>query len=142
MSDAHDLSLAQPMGAQECLDLLQKKAKVGRVGFVAHGHPMILPVNYQADDSSVVFRTSEGTSLSLLGGARVAFEVDSYDASTHSGWSVLVHGVAQEVTGTEELTRLRRGRLQSWGRRDVEEGDHWVRIPIEDVTGRRIGEVR
>lgn len=140
MADAHDLSLAEPLDTEDCLDLLQKKAKVGRVGFIFEGDPMILPVNYQCDRSSVVFRTSEGTSLSFLGGTRVAFEIDSSDSLTHSGWSVLVHGVARRITDAEELTRLRRGPLQSWGRQDVDDDDHWVLIPIEDISGRRIPE--
>lgn len=141
MTGRHEQSLAEPIAADECRELLQRKAKVGRVGFLADGRPMVLPVNYLAEGDSVVFCTSDGTSLSLLGGTGVAFEADGFDSLRHSGWSVLVHGTAQEITDAQELTRLRRSPLQTWGRRDVEEGDHWIRIPIEEISGRRIPDV-
>ena len=54
---------------RECLDLLQYRSFVGRLGFVATGRPMVLPVNYLADEDAVGFCTSEGTALS--GGGRL-----------------------------------------------------------------------
>lgn len=51
-----------------------------------------------------------------------------------------MHGLAAEVTDPDELTKLRRGPLQSWGRKDVDEADHWIRIPVEEISGRRIEE--
>ncbi len=121
---------------EESLRLLQDKSFVGRVGFLADGRLTILPVNYLAEDDAVFFCTAEGTKLSALhSGAEVAFEVDSNQPLYHSGWSVLVNGIADEVTDAAELDRLRRGPLKSWA---VPASQHWVRITIDTITGRQI----
>jgi uncharacterized protein len=96
----------------------------------------VLPVNYLAEDDGVFFCTARGTKLSALnGGAEVAFEVDSSQPLYHSGWSVLVNGTAEEVTDSAELDRLRRGPLKSWA---VASSQHWVRISIDTISGRKI----
>jgi uncharacterized protein len=126
----HELTTA------EAVDLLQLHAYVGRIGFVVDGQPLILPVNYLADDDSIVFCTEPGTKLSAIaGGAPVVFEVDDSRALFHSGWSVVVKGTAHEITDESQLDELRRGPLHSWAARSSE---HWVRLSIEEVTGRRI----
>ncbi len=120
----------------ESIELLQLHAYVGRVGFVVDGRPLILPVNYLADDESIVFCTEPGTKLSALGtGAPVVFEVDDSRPLYHAGWSVLVKGTAREITDEDELEALRRGPLHSWATRSTQ---HWVRISLDEVTGRRI----
>lgn len=120
----------------EAVDLLQFHAHVGRIGFVVDGQPLIFPVNYLADDDSVVFCTEPGTKLSAIaGGASVVFEVDDSRALYHSGWSVLVKGTAHEITDESQLDEIRRGPLHSWATRSTA---HWVRLSIEEVTGRRI----
>lgn len=123
----------------EALELLQLHSFVGRIGFVVDGRPMILPVNYLADDESLVFCTEPGTKLSAVGGgAPVVFEVDDSRPLYHAGWSVVVKGTAHEVTDEDQLDELRRGPLRSWATRSTE---HWVRISIDEVTGRRIPEI-
>jgi uncharacterized protein len=120
----------------EAVELLQFHAYVGRIGFVVDGRPLILPLNYLADDDSIVFCTGPGTKLSAIGGgAPVVFEVDDSRALYHAGWSVVVKGTAHEITDESRLDELRRGPLHSWATRSSE---HWVRISIEEVTGRRI----
>jgi uncharacterized protein len=122
----------------EAAELLQFHAFVGRIGFVVDGRPLILPVNYLADDDSVVFCTEPGTKLSAIGGgAPVVFEVDDSRPLYHAGWSVVVKGTAREITDESQLDELRRGPLHSWATRSSE---HWVRLSIEEVTGRRIDE--
>ena len=119
--------------------LLEMHSFVGRVGFVSDGHVLVLPVNYLAENSEIFFCTRAGTKLSVLrGGASVAFEVDASRSLYHSGWSVLVSGTASEVTDPGELERLRRGSLKSWA---IPSTEHWIRITIETITGRRIPEV-
>ncbi|MHB8487983.1 MAG: pyridoxamine 5'-phosphate oxidase family protein [Candidatus Dormibacteria bacterium] len=120
----------------EALELLQLHSYVGRIGFVVDGRPMVLPVNYLADDESIVFCTEPGTKLSAVGGgAPVVFEVDDSRPLYHAGWSVVVKGTAHEITDESRLDELRRGPLHSWATRSTE---HWVRISIDDVSGRRI----
>ena len=121
------------------MELLQLHSFVGRIGFVVEELPLILPVNYLADDESVVFCTEPGTKLSTIGGgARVVFEVDDSRPLYHAGWSVVVKGTAREITDVSKLDELRRGPLHSWATRSTE---HWVRISMDEVTGRRIPEV-
>jgi nitroimidazol reductase NimA-like FMN-containing flavoprotein (pyridoxamine 5'-phosphate oxidase superfamily) len=124
------------LSRDECLELLQYHSFVGRVGFVLDGRPMVLPVNYLADPDSVIFTTADGGLLSALSGSEVAFEVDDSRPLEHSGWSVLVRGVAQAVVDPEDLATLRRGPLHSWA---MPAPDRWLRIPIEEISGRRLG---
>ena len=119
--------------------LLEMHSFVGRVGFVSEGRVLVLPVNYLSERDAIYFCTGPGTKLSALrAGASVAFEVDESRSLYHSGWSVLVNGTANEVTDPDELERLRRGPLKSWG---VPAAQHWVRITIESISGRRIPEI-
>jgi nitroimidazol reductase NimA-like FMN-containing flavoprotein (pyridoxamine 5'-phosphate oxidase superfamily) len=122
----------------ECLELLQYHSFVGRLGFIRDGRPMVLPVNYLADEEAVIFCTSEGTALSAVGeGSHVVFEVDQSQPLERSGWSVVVGGTVGVVTDPGEVEALRRGPLRSWAARAP---DRWVRITIEEITGRRLGQ--
>jgi uncharacterized protein len=120
----------------ECLRLLARGG-LGRVAVAADGsRPTILPVNYVTDGEAIVFRTAPGSKLTAVTrGRHVAFEIDGANALAHTGWSVVVTGKAEEVTDTEELARMRQLPLTPWA-----DGDkpHWIRVPIEHVTGRRV----
>jgi nitroimidazol reductase NimA-like FMN-containing flavoprotein (pyridoxamine 5'-phosphate oxidase superfamily) len=134
--ESHQQTKVHDLTKAEALELLQMHSYVGRIGFVVDGRPLILPVNYLAGDESIVFCTRPGTKLSAVGGgAPVVFEVDDSRPLYHAGWSVVVKGTAREVTDENELDELRRGPLHSWATRSTE---HWVRITIDEVTGRRI----
>lgn len=126
----------EDLDAAECLELLAT-ASVGRVGLVVEGRPVVLPVNYVVDDLSVVFRTAEGTVLNKVALQMVAFQVDRIDEATATGWSVLVQGVAQDVSTAIDTTseRLRRLALVSWapGQRH-----RWFRVNADTITGRRL----
>ncbi|HET9081635.1 MAG TPA: pyridoxamine 5'-phosphate oxidase family protein [Trebonia sp.] len=120
----------------ECF-LLLGSVPLGRVGFVAGGEVVILPVNFVVDGQDVVFRTIEGSKLSAIEvGHYVGFEADSYDVATETGWSVAVNGLAEIVDSDAEEERLDNLGLSSW----VGEGPDrvWVRIRPMSVTGRRI----
>lgn len=118
-----------------CLSLLGA-VSVGRVGFVAGGEVLVLPVNFVLDGDSVVFRTASG---SKLAGAEdtsvVAFEADNYDDITQSGWSVMVSGRAEVVEDDAEIGRLSRLGLYSWA--SALDRPFWIRIRPTSVTGRR-----
>src|SRR5262249_39290635 len=117
------------------LELLGYGSRVGHVGFVDNGKPMILPVNYLYENESIVVRTSSGTPIDALDGATVAFEVDDHRPLEHSGWSVLVHGTVKRVNDEPEIDKLNRGPLRSWA---WSSPDRWLRISVDQVTGRRI----
>ena len=120
----------------ECLRLLASTT-VGRLGFVVQERPIVLPVNYAVDGRTVVFRTGEGTVLNKAALQMVAFEVDKIDDATHTGWSVLAQGVAQDV-GTAIDARsdqLRRIALVTWA---PDRRDRWFRLDADTLTGRRL----
>lgn len=137
MADHTDIRI-EALSADECMQLLKLGSYVGRIGFILDGRPMILPVNYLAEDGSLVFASLDGTKLhALAGGADVVFEVDESRPLYHAGWSVLVRGTAREVTDEQEIELLRRGPLKSWA---AVHDAHWVRISIDEISGRRIPE--
>ncbi len=118
-----------------CLELLAS-VHLGRIGFQADGELVILPVNHVMDGQDVVFRTSRGSKLAAAGEqGLVAFEVDSYDPPSRSGWSVLVTGRAIVVYEDPEIRRLDQLGLDQWAA-DVAH-PFWVRIRPTSVTGRR-----
>jgi nitroimidazol reductase NimA-like FMN-containing flavoprotein (pyridoxamine 5'-phosphate oxidase superfamily) len=121
--------------ADECWRLLGTKA-IGRVGVVIADRPIVLPVNYVLDGEAVVFRTDPGTKLdAAVRGQFVAFEVDDADLVYHTGWSVLVTGVAEEITGSDALARAKALPLEPWA---AGPKAHHVRITPVTISGRRI----
>jgi hypothetical protein len=95
-----------------------------------------LPVNFTVLDGDIVFCMARGRKLSWLSlRGRLSFQADESRPADHEGWSVLVHGVAREVTDPGELAVLRRRPLRSWLRSPEE---HWVRIGVESISGRAL----
>lgn len=127
------------LDTDQCLDLVAR-ATVGRVGVTVGALPAIFPVNFALSEGAVVFRTGEGTKLAAATDqAVVAFEVDDWDPLEQTGWSVLAVGKARVVDDPEDVVRLRRLPLAPWAGGTRE---HFVRMPIEFVSGRRIGHAR
>lgn len=125
----------QELSKSECFGLLARE-RVGRVAFVDHLGPVVMPVNFVMDRHMVVFRTDDGAKLdAAVSGCRVAFEVDGTDETTRTGWSVVVRGEAAEVTDPEELARLRLRLLRPWA---PGAKTHYIRILPAVLTGRRI----
>lgn len=116
---------------------LLASSTVGRVGFVAEGDVVILPVTYGMDSSRVVFRTANGEKLhaAVLGRA-FSFEIDGWDATTRSGWSVLIKGVGEEVWRADEVAALEKLDVEPWT--NPEARTHWIRIRPDEVSGRRV----
>lgn len=132
-TDRHGLEV---LDYDTCLALVASQP-VGRVGFVAAGVPVVLPVNHVVDRAVIAFRTAPGSKLDLAVMERpVAFEADHYDAADRSGWSVVVRGVARAVDDDATLARLEAHDLVPWA--DARERPHWVAVRADEVTGRRI----
>lgn len=120
---------------QECLRLLAL-ATVGRVVHTDRALPACTPVNFRLVGEAVVFRTAASSRLAAAtADAVVAFEADDIDPARGSGWSVLVTGVATAVRDVSTLVRLDQLGLVAWAGGDRE---HWVRIAVADVSGRRV----
>jgi nitroimidazol reductase NimA-like FMN-containing flavoprotein (pyridoxamine 5'-phosphate oxidase superfamily) len=122
---------------EECLSLLASNS-FGRVAITAERTPVIRPVNYVFDESSqsVVFKTALGSKFHyLLKSTEAAFEIDGIDAGSRTGWSVIIHGVTEEIKQPTEIGRLDELGLEPWA---PGHKSHWVRIRARTVTGRRI----
>ena len=134
---AGDGAALQVMSSDECYRLLATH-EIGRIGVNAEHYPLILPVNYALDGTTVVIRTGEGTILHAAEHANVTFEVDEIDRTTRTGWSVLVRGQAEAVgpAHREELVaRTRATGVEPWAPGDR---GNWLRLIPHDVSGRRI----
>lgn len=109
----------------------------GRVAFARRGQPAVRVVNHLVDDGTIIVRTSEWSDLASAasGGSVVAYEADEIDPQRQAGWSVVVRGPAQEVSGDDAVRWMER--LSTWapGPRDFV-----VRIDPVFVSGVRLAE--
>ena len=120
-----------------CLELLATRP-VGRVGVSVGALPAVLPVNFVVAGNRLVFRTAPGTKLgAALARSVVAFEVDAYHPAGEWGWSVLVQGVACEITDPDELAEVRALPLRPWAL--GERAARFVCVPLTFVSGRAFG---
>ena len=120
----------------QCLALIAAGG-LGRVGINVEALPVILPVDFALLDNDIVVRTVPGTKLNAaLAGAVVAFQTDFSDTSTGNAWSVLVRGMAHELTNQDDLVEAHQLGLRSWS--DDSSNDRFVRIESRIVTGRRL----
>jgi len=116
---------------EECLGLLVAHG-VGRIGVIdSGGMPMIVPVNYRLVGEHVVFRTAPGAKVVALQRHPVAFQIDGVDAVNRTGWSVLVQGIAHEMSEAEREELI----VQPWAT-----GDKflWFQIVPRHISGRRL----
>lgn len=138
MSDGSGGRRFQVLSWDRCVRLLRTR-HVGRIGLATGGFPLILPVNYRIDQNGViVMRTAAGTAIDAADHANVAFEVDEIDETDETGWSVLVHALAERVTeeyDAEQMERTRATGVTPW---PPGERSHWYRLIPQAISGRRI----
>lgn len=126
----------QVMPDAECVKRLHS-SDVGRLGVVdKEGHPLIFPINYFFDEGVVVFRTAPGTKLDVTPGAYACFEIDGWDKEAGSGWSVVVKGIAHDITDPRSAPT---GRMKLWPVHPAAPGsrEHWIGIWANEITGRK-----
>jgi nitroimidazol reductase NimA-like FMN-containing flavoprotein (pyridoxamine 5'-phosphate oxidase superfamily) len=117
----------------ECLSLLPRKT-IGRIVFTDAALPAAQPVTYFLDDEEVVFRTAGGGKLAAaIRGAVVAFEVDEFDTTTRTGWSVLGVGQAYEVLAPGRLAELADRMPAPLA---PSRTAHTIAVPLQRLTGR------
>ncbi len=127
-----DRSGLEVLDEAECLRLLAL-ATLGRVAVTANALPMVLPVTFRLVDHQIVFRTRRDTHLGLgTNNSVVAFEVDDIHPELHTGWSVLVTGVASELRDPHIGETM--GALPEWSRGDETRA---VAITVNLISGRR-----
>ena len=137
MSDTGTASTLRELNREDCYRLLVAH-RIGRLGVNAERYPLIFPVNYAMDGDVVVIRTNAGLKLTAADHANVAFEVDDIDPIRRVGWSVLVRGLAEELTSEHRrdlIERTKAAGVEPWAPGEL---GHWIRIIPHTVTGRVI----
>ena len=125
----------QILDRDECVDLLAAGI-VGRIAITANALPVVLPVNYVLLNDRIVVRTGRGTKLdAATRNTVVAFEVDELDFADGTGWSVLLTGVARELTAPEELAMASASPPARWA---PGPDGRYIAISVDMISGRRI----
>jgi nitroimidazol reductase NimA-like FMN-containing flavoprotein (pyridoxamine 5'-phosphate oxidase superfamily) len=107
---------------------------LGRIVFTQHAMPAIRPVNHLVDDRTVVIRSHLGAAIvgrDVVDGAVVCYEADDIDAVRHTGWSVIVTGMARLVRDPAAVRRYQR-LLQPWADGQT---DYVIAVEPQLVTG-------
>jgi nitroimidazol reductase NimA-like FMN-containing flavoprotein (pyridoxamine 5'-phosphate oxidase superfamily) len=125
----------------ECMRLIAPGG-IGRLAYAGRYDLTVLPVNFQVQEGTVLFRTAvdSATEEDLRTGIahaeyRVAFEIDDFDAQSHEGWSVLIQGPAHHVDTEPERTQAQTAGVEAWAGGHREQ---FIRITPARITGRRI----
>jgi nitroimidazol reductase NimA-like FMN-containing flavoprotein (pyridoxamine 5'-phosphate oxidase superfamily) len=125
----------------ECMRLIAPGG-IGRLAYAGRYDLTVLPVNFQVQEGTILFRTAAdgATEEDLRTGIahaeyRVAFEVDDFDAQSHEGWSVLVQGPAHHVDSEPERAQAQLAGVEAWAGGHREQ---FIRITPARITGRRI----
>jgi uncharacterized protein len=127
MSGVHPAGQLFQLDRSRCLALLATH-RVGRL-FGGNNESPVVVINYALRGDEIVVRV-DTESPAVTVGTEVTFEVDDLDERTRSGWSVIVGGVARDVTANH---RSESSVGDTWapglkGR--------WLAIQMARVTGR------
>lgn len=116
----------------ECLERLSQ-VSLGRIGTNIDALPVILPVHFGLFEESVLFRTIPGTKLDVATiGAVVAFEADGRELPDGAYWSVLLQGIASEVSYQPDDLQAPWARIAPWP-----SVRRLVRVEATMISGRR-----
>lgn len=124
------------LSTDECLHYL-RPGGLGRVGLIAAGVPVVLPVNFILHDGLIQFRTSAGVKLqAVLTGSLLSFEIDHHDPAAGEGWSVVAFGPAAATADPAALASAAEAGLTPEA-----PGPHEILVQLRPfiVTGRRFG---
>jgi nitroimidazol reductase NimA-like FMN-containing flavoprotein (pyridoxamine 5'-phosphate oxidase superfamily) len=113
----------------ECFDLLRCH-EIGRIAVGSpYGPPFVAPVTYVLDGTDLLFRSNPGAKLDAVD-QLVSFQVDEFDRSHRSGWSVLLQGQIS-LADDADVAHLE---LDPW----IGSRAFWIRLVPAVVTGRRL----
>lgn len=91
MTDPQQVTYFSRLDQDECWALLGE-TEVGRIAWQGNAGIVVVPVNYQLSDRTIVFHTAPDSALAKLADGRdLSFQVDEIDRDSAIGWSVLVH---------------------------------------------------
>jgi hypothetical protein len=124
----------------ECWRLISAGG-VGRLAYSGRFGLAVLPVGYQVDEGSLVFRIALGspTDEDLRTGIegadyKVAVEIDEVGKEAHEGWFVFIQGAAHHLDSGDYRTSV-----AASGGQPLAGGtpEHFIRITPTLITGRR-----
>lgn len=104
---------------------------LGRIVFTALALPTLRPVNHIVDDGVVIVYLYSGAAALDAIDQIVAYEADTIDVQTHTGWAVIAIGRATLVEDPDEASGYR-DMPHPPGRPDT---THVARIRPEIITG-------
>lgn len=110
---------------------------LGRIVFTQHAMPAIRPVNHLLDDQTVIIRSHLGAAIvgrAAGDGTVVCYEADDIDPVRHTGWSVIVTGMARLVRDPAAVSRYQQ-LLQPWADGQM---DYVIAIEPQIITGLRL----
>jgi nitroimidazol reductase NimA-like FMN-containing flavoprotein (pyridoxamine 5'-phosphate oxidase superfamily) len=118
----------------ECWSLLRRHS-LGRLAIVVDGRPRVFPVNYGVGDGMIVVKTQAGSKVSHGPGNFVGFEIDGYDERSATGWSVMVSGLLDDVSSSDDE---RSQRARSVPVHPVAPGKktYWLALLVDEISGR------
>ncbi len=124
------------LGEDACRRLARAAAAsgIGRVAIKGNRSSDVIPVNFTVVAGAIVIPLGTGWAAFHLDGAAVTFETDQASASQHSGWSVVVEGVAR-VVPYDDVARLGRQPPDPHG---GSTGSPGIEIVPYKVTGRAV----
>jgi nitroimidazol reductase NimA-like FMN-containing flavoprotein (pyridoxamine 5'-phosphate oxidase superfamily) len=122
------------LSRQEALRRLGSVA-IGRVVFTSQAMPAIRPVNHLLDQGRIIFRGYRDAAITAAAsrerGTVVAYEADDIDPATHTGWSVIVTGLASIVTDPGQAAHYQ-AILRPWAEGELSQ---IISVEPELVTG-------
>ena len=110
---------------------------LGRIVFTQHAMPAIRPVNHVVDDEMIIIRSHLGAAIVgrvTSDGAVVCYEADDIDPARHTGWSVIVTGMARLISDPAAVSRYKQ-LLTPWADGQM---DHVIAITPRFISGIRL----
>jgi nitroimidazol reductase NimA-like FMN-containing flavoprotein (pyridoxamine 5'-phosphate oxidase superfamily) len=136
---------AEVMRSRQMLELtgaeswqLLRSVSLGRIVFTWHAMPAIRPVNHLVEDEAIIVRSHLGSAIVARAvaddGAVVCYEADELDPVRHTGWSVIVTGMARLVRDPAAITRYEQ-LLEPWAAGQM---DYVIAVKPQVITGIRL----
>ena len=132
--DREHTGTIEELSREECLERLASE-RLGRLGVVVDGVPLVLPMQFVLDHETVVLQTNSGAKMLHVPLSAVSFEVDHVDWEEGVGWSVLVQGTGEDISTALDprSEALRALSVHSWA---PPPADRWLKIIPRRITGR------
>lgn len=139
---AQDQLAALPRGWRSASAKFISAGGLGRLAYSSGLGPTVLPVSYQLDEGTILFRTpldsptDEALRTGIQGADyKVAFEIDEISRDGQEGWFVFIQGAAHhEDSGDDRASAWAPDVQPSAGRTRL----HFLRITPSLITGRRL----